>query len=41
VCQDQNGSILASMPASEIAMSPRPHQAEAGNRREVSVSRGP
>src|SRR5687767_5398403 len=33
VCQDQNGSILASMPASEIAMIPRPTIAESGNRR--------
>jgi hypothetical protein len=33
VCQDQNGSIFASMPASEIAMIPRPTSPPSGKRR--------
>src|SRR3989337_836967 len=37
VCHDQKGSSFASMPASEIAMIPRPTNAEAGKRRLMGV----
>src|SRR6266568_8250159 len=38
VCHDQNGSILASMPACEIAMTARPSHAENGRDRRVGVT---